>query len=498
MRQACYGTMAGVETEDTIVAIATPAGRGGLGVVRLSGAEAVSITQQVLRRPGGPSGAVAVRGDQREAERKGWTQSPWRIHMAELVNEQGALLDRVLVSYFAKPRSYTAEDVVEISGHGSPVLLRFLVERCLAAGARLAQPGEFTMRAFLNGRMDLSQAEAVRDLIDAQTLYQARVAAQQMEGSVSHWLAQPKQQLVDLIARLEAGIDFAEDDIGFPSDSDIAERLAPLEQCLSRIADSFQMGRIVYQGLTLAIVGRPNVGKSSLFNCLLEQDRAIVTATPGTTRDLVSETVELEGVPLRFVDTAGIREAFDEAEAIGVQKSLEAAADSDLALLVLDGSAGITEQDRELLARLRLLSQVLLVVNKCDLPPQISEEDLQGFCTAAREGEPAQSASPPMRFVSARERTGIEELRRAILQAALPALAGGREAQFLTNIRHQRLVQDALGALAAARRALAEHLPHEMLLLDLYRALRPLNAVTGEVTVEDILTQIFSTFCIGK
>jgi tRNA modification GTPase len=408
------------------------------------------------------------------------------------------MLDRVLVSYFAKPRSYTAEDVVEISCHGSPVLLRFLLERCLEAGARLAQPGEFTMRAFLNNRIDLAQAEAVRDLIDAQTLYQARVAAQQMEGSVSHWLAQPKQQLVDLIAQLEAGIDFAEDDIGFPSESEIGDRLAALEQGLSRIADSFQTGRIVRQGLTLAIVGRPNVGKSSLFNCLLEQDRAIVTATPGTTRDLVSETVELEGVPLRFVDTAGIREAFDEAEAIGVQKSLEAAADSDLALVVLDGSVGLAAQDRVLLARLRSLSQVLLVINKCDLPLRISQEDLQGLCTVADEGEPAQSASPPMCFVSARERTGIEELRQAILQAALPALAGGRELQFLTNIRHEGLVQDALGALVEARRALAEQLPHEMLLLDLYRALRPLNAITGAVTVEDILTRIFSTFCIGK
>ena len=471
--------MGRMNSDETIVAIATPAGRGGLGVVRLSGPQAAAIARRILRSIGG--------GEPR--------LESWRLRMAELPDEQGAMLDRVLVSCFAKPRSYTGEDVVEVSCHGSPVVLQFLIERCLAGGARLAEPGEFTMRAFLNGRMDLAQAEAVRDLIEAQTVFQAKVAAQQMEGAVSHWIAPWKKQLVDLIALLEAGIDFGEDDVSVLSQTDVAARLTAVEQGLQRLAESFRTGKIVHQGLTLAIVGRPNVGKSSLFNCLVKQDRAIVTATPGTTRDLVSETVEIEGIPLRFVDTAGIREAYDEAEAIGVRKSFEAAAESDLALLVLDGSATLAAEDRQLLEKLGALDKLIVVVNKCDLPSRLSGEDLQD---GLRPPSDASNRPVPILFVSALQGEGIEPLRKAILEAAVPALAGDREAQFLTHLRHQQHVLQALAALQAARAAAEQNLPHEMLLLDLYGALRPLNAITGETTVEDILTQIFSTFCIGK
>ena len=341
-----------MHTDDTIVAISTPAGRGGIGVVRLSGPDALRIAQDVLRGRTGASLDLA----------------PWRIRNAELADEAGAAIDRVLVSYFRKPHSYTAEDVVEISCHGSPVVLQYLVGRCLSSGARLAEPGEFTMRAYLNGRIDLTQAEAVRDLIEAQTLYQAKVAAGQVEGAVSHRLAPVKKQLVDLISLLEAGIDFAEDDVSVPAADAITARLAPVEEALARLAQSFSTGKIIHRGLTLAIVGRPNVGKSSLFNCLLNQERAIVTASPGTTRDLVTETVEIEGVPLRFVDTAGVRQAFDEAEVIGVRKSYEAAADSDLALLVLDGSEELMADDADLIGRLLPLGKLLVVFNKCDLP----------------------------------------------------------------------------------------------------------------------------------
>ena len=507
--------------DDSIVAIATPGGRGGIGVVRLSGPDVLRIAQQVLRRPKDADHQLDLK--------------PWRVRYAELPDAEGKVMDRALVTYFRQPHSYTAEDVVEISCHGSPVVLQFLVGRCLWAGARLAEPGEFTLRAFLNGRMDLTQAEAVRDLIEAQTLYQAKVAAQQMAGAVSHRMAPFKKQLVDLISLLEAGIDFAEDDVSVLAATEIESRLTPIEQGLEELAASFRIGKIIQQGLTLAILGRPNVGKSSLFNCLLEQDRAIVTATPGTTRDLVSETVELEGVPLRFVDTAGIRQAFDEAESIGVRKSYEAAADSDLALLVLNGAEDLTTEDRDLLARLYPLGKLLLVVNKCDLPLRLSREQLieevrklelepsepRAACPAcpdpveagrrelaegsasgpsqpAAETKPERDITPPTLLVSALERKGIEELRRAILETALPALAGERESQFLTNVRQERLVRESLEALAAARRSLLDGVPHEMLLLVLYNALRPLDAITGETTVEDILTNIFSTFCIGK
>ncbi|MBI4465129.1 MAG: 50S ribosome-binding GTPase, partial [Acidobacteria bacterium] len=243
------------------------------------------------------------------------------------------------------------------------------------------------------------------------------------------------------------------------------------------------------------------VGKSSLFNRLLEQDRAIVTATPGTTRDLVSETMELEGNPLRFVDTAGVRQAFEEAESIGVRKSYEAAADSDLALLVLDGSHDLTPEDHDLLGRLYPLGKLLLVVNKCDLPLRLSAETLREEL-ASLEQEPstvaAYNGSVPILFVSALKQEGIEALRQAILETAAPALAGNRESQLLTNIRQEKLAEESLAALAAARESLQAGVPHEMLLLDLYNALRPLDAITGETTVEDILTHIFSTFCIGK
>src|SRR5580693_4609885 len=301
--------------DDTIVAIATPAGRGGIGVVRLAGADARAIAGRMLRVGREVEAGRAVRCDLVEA---------------------GARIDEVVVTFFAAPHSYTTDDIVEISAHGSPVVLRHIVELSMAGGARLAEPGEFTMRAFLNGRIDLTQAEAVRDLIDSQTLFQAKVAAQQLEGALSNRLKPIKQKLVELIALLEAGIDFAEDDISVAPDASILDRIAEVKTPLLQLAASFTFGKIVHQGLTLAIVGRPNVGKSSLFNRLVERERAIVTATPGTTRDLVSETVALGGIPIQLVDTAGIRQALDEAESIGIRKSMEALAEADLVLVVID------------------------------------------------------------------------------------------------------------------------------------------------------------------
>jgi len=273
-------------------------------------------------------------------------------------------IDEVVVTYFAKPHSYTTDDIVEISPHGSPVVLRHIVELALARGARLAEPGEFTMRAFLNGRLDLTQAEAVRDLIESQTLYQAKIAAQQLEGALSRRLQPIKQRLIELIALLEAGIDFAEDDVSVLPAARILEHISAVRGPLDELARSFAYGKIVHEGLTLAIVGRPNVGKSSLFNCLVERERAIVTATPGTTRDLVTETVSIDGIPVKLVDTAGIREALDEAESIGVQKSMEALADADLVLVVLDASQATTE-DEQLMGLVKDRAAIV-VKNKSD------------------------------------------------------------------------------------------------------------------------------------
>jgi tRNA modification GTPase len=446
--------------DDTIVATATPAGRGGIGVVRLAGPEARAIAEPMLRLKHELEPGLALFG--------------------ELIDPHEERIDEVVVTYFAKPHSYTTDDIIEISAHGSPVVLRHIVELALARGARLAEPGEFTMRAFLNGRIDLTQAEAVRDLIESQTLYQAKVAAQQLEGALSRRLQPIKQKLVELIALLEAGIDFAEDDVSVLPAQQIIQQLATIRAPLEELSRSFAYGKIVHEGLTLAIVGRPNVGKSSLFNRLVERERAIVTATPGTTRDLVTETVSLGGIPLKLVDTAGIRRALDEAEGIGIQKSMEALADADLVLVVLDASQPASHEDEELLKQVDQRSAIL-VLNKADLgvlgPPSSKRNAVR---TSALTGE------------------GISELQAAILREATGEAGTSAESGFLTNARHQALVSDSLTALTAAESAVHNRVPHEMLLLDLYNALRPLDEITGATTTDDILNLIFSRFCIGK
>lgn len=450
----------------------TPFGRLRAGSVRLTTAETHSADEGASK---GPAGSVVAAGG-----RTG-VSAPHESAPHE------PRIDEVVVTYFAKPHSYTTDDIVEIAAHGSPVVLRHIVELCIAAGARLADPGEFTMRAFLNGRIDLTQAEAVRDLIDSQTLYQAKVAAQQLDGALSRRLQPIKQKLVELIAVLEAGIDFAEDDISVLPNAAILERIAAVREPLTQLAASFAYGKIVHQGLTLAIVGRPNVGKSSLFNRLVERERAIVTATPGTTRDLVSETVAIGGIPVQLVDTAGIRQALDEAESIGIRKSMEALADADLVLVVLDASQPVTaadqDQDQDLL-QLAEKRPTIVVGNKCDLPSSDERSELGGQSVRVR--------------VSALTGEGIADLRLEILRFIGGESAAQAEAGFLTNVRHQSLVRDSLAALDAATTAVTTRIPHEMLLLDLYNALRPLDAITGATTADDILNLIFSTFCIGK
>jgi len=452
-----------VNLDDTIVAIATAPGRGGIGVVRMAGPRACEIAMPMLR----------LKHD----------LEPGRAIFGEFIEPCGAGIDEVVVTYFAKPHSYTTDDIIEIAAHGSPIVLRHIVELCVAGGARLAEPGEFTMRAFLNGRIDLTQAEAVRDLIDSQTLYQAKIAAQQLEGALSRRLQPVKQKLVELIAVLEAGIDFAEDDVSVLPDATILERIATVRGPLQHLAATFAYGKIVHQGLTLAIVGRPNVGKSSLFNRLVERERAIVTATPGTTRDLVSETVALGGIPIQLVDTAGIRQALDEAESIGIRKSMEALADADLVLVVLDASQPQNSEDNELLRHAEG-RPVIVVGNKCDLAASGQGSGVGGQFKLIR--------------ASALTGEGITELRAEILRHIGGETGAQAEAGFLTNVRHQSLVQESLAALHAAGSAVSAKVPHEMLLLDLYSALRPLDAITGATTTDDILNLIFSTFCIGK
>jgi tRNA modification GTPase len=442
---------------DTIVALSTPPGRGGLGIVRISGPQARNVAGRILRFP------------------RGGEWQSWHSRLAELPDREGYTVDRVVTTFYQAPRSYTAEDVIEISCHGSPVLLRYCVEKALESGARLAEPGEFTLRAFLNGRIDLPQAEAVRDLIESTTLYQARVAAQQAEGSVSRRIAPIKEQLLELIALLEAGIDFAEDDVSVAPSAEILARLLPVIDGVARLRASFQYGHLVRGGLTLAIAGRPNVGKSSLFNRLLEQDRSIVTEIPGTTRDLVSETAAIGGIPVKLYDTAGVRPATELVETLGVERTFQAMADADLTLVVIDLSQPLEAQDRELMDRASRQGRWLAVGNKCDLP-RVADVNVQA--------------------VSALTGEGIGELRAAILETVMPAVE--HENGFITSLRHEQLLGEAAGYLAKTRLAIEANIPHEMILLDLYSALRPLDAITGATTADDILNRIFSTFCIGK
>jgi tRNA modification GTPase len=456
-----------VNLDDTIVAISTPPGRGGVGMVRISGPEALSLAQSMLRL--------------------NHPLEAGRAAFAELVEPQSQeRIDESVVTYFAKPHSYTTDDVVEISAHGSPVVLHHIVELCLAGGARLAEPGEFTMRAFLNGRLDLTQAEAVRDLIESQTLYQAKIAAQQLHGALSNRLQPIKKTLVELIAVMEAGIDFAEDDVSVLPSEQILTRIEAVQLPLEELKNSFAYGKVVHEGFTLAIVGRPNVGKSSLFNRLIERERAIVTALPGTTRDLVTETVALGGIPVKLIDTAGLRSSTDEAESIGIRKSYEALSDADMVLVVLDSSSPFATDDHELVEATKNRKRIV-VANKADL----LNADL---------GNAELSPSEGLKIVktSALTGEGIDQLRAGILAELSGDSVGQHEAGFLTNVRHQRLVEQSLASLGAAQQAVTVGMPHEMIMIDLYGALRPLDAITGETTADDILNLIFSRFCIGK
>jgi tRNA modification GTPase len=481
---------------DTIAAVSTPPGRGGIGIVRLSGPKAASIAGQLVR----------LRQPLEHA----------RARLADVLDQQAGQdsangsaprIDEALVTFFCAPHSYTAEDLVEIAAHGSPVVLELLLGRALELGARLAEPGEFTQRAFLAGRLDLTQAEAVRDLIEAQTLTQARQAASQMGGALSRRVGPVKRALVDLVALLEAGIDFAEDDVDVTPEAEIARRIGELTPPLAALAASFARGRIVHDGLTMAIVGRPNAGKSSLFNRLVERDRAIVTATPGTTRDTVTERISLEGIPLELVDTAGLRgdggeslgegepDSLEEAEQLGIRRSREALAEAALVLVVLDSTEPLNDEERRLLAALEGRS-ALVAANKSDL---IGNRARAG----GRENDPANSvrSAPnagglPVLFTSALTGEGIPALRERILALATGGAAA--EPGMLTSLRHQQAIAAALAALSDAAQANVTSIPHEMILLDLYRALSALDSLTGQTTSDEILNLIFSTFCIGK
>ncbi len=477
-----------MDSTDTIVAISTPPGRGGIGIVRLSGSRALPIALSLV-----PIDPPATHAKARFA------------HVLD--PETGAPLDEAIVTFFAAPHSYTAEDVVEIATHGSPVILAHIVRSTVSLGARLAEPGEFTQRAFLNGRLDLVEAEAVHDLIQASTLRQARVAASQLEGALSRSIRPIKQQLIELIATMEAGIDFAEDDIDLLSAHQISRSLADICHPLAALEQTYSFGQILRDGFSLAIVGRPNAGKSSLFNALLQRQRAIVTAAPGTTRDLVTDELALDGIPVRLIDTAGLRTATDEAEAIGIAKTREVLADADIILLVIDATEAVPPEIMDLLGNLRD-RPLLIACNKMDLvqihPVQMDllQMDLlqTNFVQEANRPPALDRASltpAPVIKVSALSGHGLTDLRAAIV-AVITAQEIPAESGLVTNLRQHDTITSALKVLKQVKAEIPTGLPHEVILLDLRQALNHLDTLTGQTTTEEILQQIFSTFCIGK
>ena len=453
--------------DDTIVAIATPPGRGGIGVVRLSGPTATQVASAML--------------DRREPVR------PRQVTLARVLlgrPGESTAIDRVLVTYFRSPGSYTGQDVVEISGHGSPVLLRQIVCAAMRAGARLAEPGEFTLRAFLNGRLDLVQAEAVGDLINAATPLQARVAFDQLEGTVSEAIREIDAAVFDLVARLEASLDFPDEGYHFVEAESVAEQIERIAERVKRLLGDARRGRLIREGFQVAILGKPNVGKSTIFNYLVGSDRAIVTAVAGTTRDLVTEVTDVEGVPVTLIDTAGIQDTSDIVESEGVTRARGALKVADLVLLVLDRSRPLDDEDTALLGESGS-SQRLLVMNKIDLPASWAADAL---------GSP--NASPRIQ-VSMKTFEGLAELRQAVA-GALDASERLRDPAAVTNIRHIDLLERVLAELGRAAMAAAEPVSEEFVLADLQLARGALGEITGERTSEDVLRYIFQQFCIGK
>src|ERR1041385_8892300 len=445
----------------TIVALSTPRGRGALAVIRLSGPDAIAIarrTSSVDEVEPRRATLITLRRPQDESE-----------------------LDQVLLTCFNAPNSLTGEDVVEISCHGSPAVVRSIIDTTLELGAALAGPGEFTLRALSNGKINLAQAEAIRDLIAAQTDAAVKQASRQLNGELSNALAPLKEKLIEAIVVLESALEFVEDDLPALRANEIENELLEVSGGVEKLARTYAAGRLLQEGIKVAIAGRPNVGKSSLFNSLVERERAIVTDIPGTTRDTLSEAIDLEGVPVILTDTAGVRDTTDGIETLGIQRTRRAMGDSDLVLVVLDGSTELGPSDHDLLTQTEHTRR-LVVRNKCDLPEfnaSCCVGELQAINVSARTGE------------------GLATLRSAIL-GSLHNDGFEDGGLLITNARHYDLLCNAQREIEAARAALQVRHSEEVVLAPLHNALRFMGQITGETTTEDILSEIFATFCIGK
>ncbi|MDI6744551.1 MAG: tRNA uridine-5-carboxymethylaminomethyl(34) synthesis GTPase MnmE [Thermodesulfovibrionales bacterium] len=458
--------------EDTIAAISTPAGEGGIGIVRLSGKDAIKIADKLFH---------SLKGKTLSAS------ASHKIIYGFIKNSStGETVDEALVSIMRSPNTYTREDIVEINCHGGMSPLRNVLELAVKHGARLAEPGEFTRRAFLNGRIDLSEAEAVIDLIRAKTDESRRIALEQLRGRLSEKILHLREQLTKICVFIEACIDFPEEEIELASKKEIIKSAERILKELDSLLKSYDEGRFFREGLAAAIVGRPNVGKSSLLNALLQKDRAIVTDTPGTTRDTIEEYLNIDGLPLCIIDTAGIRESHEMAEKEGVRRSIMAMEDADLIIAVIDGSVPLKDEDIEVLERVKE-KNTIIAVNKSDIP--FGENTLASRLTPY--------ASHIIR-ISATRGDGLDELKNAIFNSCLKNWKEQKEGVIITNLRHKIAIQAAYDSLKDGLKAIKTGKPLEIIAIEFRNALDRLGEIVGAVTTDDILNRIFSNFCIGK
>ena len=472
-----------MQLDDTICAIATPVGEGGIGIVRVSGPDALALTSKIvsLRRGGSLE-----------------DMKSHRMYLADVkVGNQTVMnLDEALVVAMRAPRSYTGEEVLEIHCHGGSLILTTVCEALIRNGARLAEPGEFTRRAFLHGRLDLTQAEAVLDTIRATTTTSLQVAQEQLKGSLSTTVERMRNELIRVLAHLEAGLDFVEDDITFLEQDELRHSLESLENTLASLLETAEVGRIIREGVATVIIGRPNAGKSSLLNALVEINRAIVSPIAGTTRDVLEELVNIEGLLIRLLDTAGIREAGDELEEEGIRRTTEALEQAELVLLVMDRSQDLSEEDGKLLTDSQQKKRVV-VLNKADLPGKVTpahiEKMLDEISTKGNAQQPITIIS-----ISAKTGEGLDRLRSEIHHVLVGSRLESRDSVMVTRLRHKQALAAAQEAISNSLKAMEQEFSSDCVAVDLRSALNSLSEITGSVSTDDILDRVFAEFCIGK